>query len=105
MPAILEALRAYSTATFSSLRVRNYRMYYIGQVISTSGTFMQSIAQDWLVLKLSNSGLALGGVTALQYLPILLLGPYGGLVADRFPKRKVIFVTQFAAGLLALVMG
>jgi MFS family permease len=85
--------------------VRNYRLYYIGQVISTSGTFMQSIAQDWLVLKLSNSGLALGGVTALQYLPILLLGPYGGLVADRFSKRKIIYITQSVAGLLALVMG
>jgi MFS family permease len=105
MTDVLAALRRYAAATFTSLRVRNYRLYYIGQVISTSGTFMQSIAQDWLVLKLSNSGLALGGVTALQYLPILLLGPYGGLVADRFPKRKIIFVTQSVAGLLALLMG
>jgi len=105
MPNVIEALQAYSTATFSSLRVRNYRLYYIGQVISTSGTFMQSIAQDWLVLKLSNSGLALGGVTALQYLPILLLGPYGGLVADRFSKRKILFLTQSVAGLLALLLG
>src|SRR5579859_5236566 len=105
MPNVIEALQAYSTATFSSLRVRNYRLYYIGQVTSTSGTFMQSIAQDWLVLKLSNSGLALGGVTALQYLPILLLGPYGGLVADRFSKRKILFLTQSVAGLLALLLG
>jgi len=105
MSAILESARRYGGATFSSLRVRNYRLYYIGQIISTSGTFMQSIAQDWLVLKLSNSGVALGAVTALQYLPILLFGSYGGLVADRFPKRKIIFVTQAASGLLALILG
>ena len=105
MPALIESVRRYGGATFSSLRVRNYRLYYIGQVISTSGTFMQSIAQDWLVLKLSNSGVALGAVTALQYLPILLFGSYGGLLADRFSKRKIIFVTQSASGLLALLLG
>ena len=105
MSAFIESAHHYASATFSSLRVRNYRLYYLGQVISTSGTFMQSIAQDWLVLKLSNSGVALGGVTALQYLPILLLGPYGGLVADRFSKRKIIYVTQSVAGLLALLLG
>jgi MFS family permease len=105
MSAFLESARRYGGATFSSLRVRNYRLYYIGQIISTSGTFMQSIAQDWLVLKLSNSGVALGAVTALQYLPILLFGSYGGLVADRFPKRKIIFITQAASGLLALILG
>jgi MFS family permease len=99
------AWQRYAAATFSSLRQRNYRLYYIGQIISTSGTFMQSIAQDWLVLKLSNSGTALGVVTALQYLPILLLAPYGGLVADRFSKRKIILMTQATAGLLALTMG
>src|SRR5438874_12335303 len=105
MSSIIESAQRYAGATFSSLRVRNYRLYYIGQVISTSGTFMQSIAQDWLVLKLSNSGLALGGVTALQYLPTLLLSPYGGLLADRFSKRKILFVTQSVAGLLALLLG
>ncbi len=99
------AWHRYANATFSSLRLRNYRLFYIGQVISTSGTFMQSIAQDWLVLKLSNSGTALGIVTALQYLPILLLGPHGGLVADRFSKRKILLVTQTIASLLALTMG
>jgi MFS family permease len=105
MPNIAETLRAYTDATFTSLRVRNYRLYYLGQIISTSGTFMQSIAQDWLVLKLSNSGVALGGVTALQYLPILIFGPYGGLVADRFSKRKILYFTQTVAGLLALLLG
>ena len=105
MSNLIQSTRGYASATFSSLRVRNYRLYYIGQIISTSGTFMQSIAQDWLVLKLSNSGVALGAVTALQYLPILLFGSYGGLVADRFPKRKIIFVTQAVSGLLALILG
>ncbi len=105
MSHLIEAARGYAGATFSSLRVRNYRLYYLGQIISTSGTFMQSIAQDWLVLKLSNSGVALGAVTALQYLPILLFGSYGGLVADRFSKRKIIFVTQAVSGLLALILG
>ena len=99
------SLHRYAATTFSSLRVRNYRLYYIGQVISTSGTFMQSIAQAWLVLKLTNSGVALGAVAALQYLPIMVLAPYGGLIADRFSKRKIIFLTQAAAGLLALILG
>jgi MFS family permease len=80
-------------------------LYYLGQIISTSGTFMQSIAQDWLVLKLSNSGTALGVVTALQYMPILFLAPYGGVIADRFSKRKILYFTQSAAGLLALILG
>jgi MFS family permease len=105
MDHFIEALQRYTESTFSSLRVRNYRLYYIGQIISTSGTFMQAIAQDWLVLKLSNSGLALGVVTALQYLPILFFGPYGGLVADRFPKRRILCITQSVAGVLALVLG
>src|SRR5512135_1954932 len=98
MQPLLDSIKQFSQDTFSSLKIRNYRLYYLGQIISTSGTFMQSIAQDWLVLKLSNSGTALGAVTALQYLPILLLGPYGGLVADRFSKRKIIYATQSVAG-------
>ncbi len=66
---------------------------------------MQSIAQAWLVLKLTNSGTALGLVTALQYLPILFLGPYGGVIADRFSKRKILYLTQSGAGILALILG
>jgi MFS family permease len=98
-------LRRMSQETFSSLYVRNYRLYYIGQIISTSGTFMQSVAQAWLVLKLTNSGPALGLVTALQYLPILVLGPYGGVIADRISKRKILYATQTISGLLALILG
>ena len=98
-------LRRYSRETFSSLYVRNYRLYYIGQIISTSGTFMQSVAQAWLVLQLTNSGTALGVATALQYVPILFLGPYGGVIADRFPKRKILYLTQSISGVLALILG
>src|SRR6476646_606636 len=98
-------LRQHSRETFASLYVRNYRLYYIGQIISTSGTFMQSVAQAWLVLKLTNSGFALGFVSMLQYLPFLVLGPYGGVIADRFPKRKSLYFTQSIAGLLAWILG
>ncbi|MBN1316984.1 MAG: MFS transporter [Anaerolineales bacterium] len=98
-------LEQFSKETFSSLHVRNYRLYYIGQIISTSGTFMQSVAQAWLVLKLTNSGTALGLATALQYLPILILGPYGGVIADRTIKRKLLYFTQSASGILALILG
>jgi MFS family permease len=98
-------LRQYSHDTFSSLYVRNYRLYYIGQIISTSGTFMQSVAQAWLVLSLTHSGAALGIATALQYVPILFLGPFGGVVADRIPKRKILYFTQSISGALALILG
>lgn len=91
--------------TFSSLGVRNYRLYFIGQAISVSGTFMQSVAQAWLVLKITNSGTALGLVTALQFLPILMLGPWGGVVADRYDKRGLLFITQTIFGVQALVLG
>ncbi|MGD0005373.1 MAG: MFS transporter [Anaerolineaceae bacterium] len=87
-------LRHFSQETFSSLHVRNYRLYYIGQIISTSGTFMQQVAQAWLVLKLTNSGTALGIAAALQNLPILVLGPYGGVIADRLSKRKTLNPTR-----------
>jgi MFS family permease len=98
-------LRQHSHETFSSLYVRNYRLYYIGQIISTSGTFMQSVAQAWLVLKLTHSGTALGITSALQYVPILILGPYGGIIADRFSKRKILYFTQSVSGILALILG
>jgi MFS family permease len=74
-------------------------------MISLSGTWMQGVAQAWLVLRLTGSGTALGLVTALQFLPVLLFGPLGGLVADRLPKRRVLYVTQAAAGVLAAVLG
>ena len=101
----MSAVRAAAKQTFSSLRVRNFRLYFTAQLISVSGTWMQSVAQAWLVLHLTDSGVALGIVVGLQFLPMLLLGPFGGLVADRVNKRNLLFVTQTAGGVLALVLG
>lgn len=91
--------------TFAALRFRNYRLYFFSQIISFSGTWMQSLAQSWLVLELTGSGTALGTVVAMQFLPTLLLAPYGGMIADRFDKRRLIMLTQSLAGLLALTLG
>jgi MFS family permease len=91
--------------TFLSLKVRNYRLYFIGQAISLCGTWMQTIGQDWLVLKITGSGTQLGIVSALQFLPVLLFGPWGGVIADRFDKRKIMYATQTVAGILALILG
>lgn len=90
---------------FSALGVHNFRLYFAGQVVSVSGTWMQRVAQSWLVLELTGSGAAVGGVTAFQFLPILLLAPMGGLVADRMDKRKVLYLSQSLAGLIALTLG
>jgi len=92
--------------TFQALSNRNYRLYAAGGVVSNTGTWMQRVAQDWLVLQLTaNSGTALGITTGLQFLPMLLLSPYAGLVADRFPKRRLLQVTQLMMAGPALVLG
>ncbi len=96
---------ALSRRTFASLRFRNYRLYFVSQIISFSGTWMQAIALAWLVLQLTGSGTALGTVMAMQFLPTLLLAPIGGMLADRFDKRRLIIGTQSIAGLLALTLG
>jgi MFS family permease len=103
--AAVVSLQERASRTFTSLKVRNYRLYFIGQTISLCGTWMQSVAQAALVLKLTNSGVMLGLVVALQQLPVLLFASYGGVLADRFSKRKLLYVTQSAAALLALVLG
>jgi MFS family permease len=91
---------------FAALAVRNFRLYFFGQLISVSGTWMQSLAQGWLVYRITNhSTLMLGIAVALQYVPMLLFGSYGGLLADRNEKRRILYVTQSAAGVLALVLG
>ncbi|WP_223733877.1 MFS transporter, partial [Streptomyces purpurogeneiscleroticus] len=90
--------------TFSSLRIRNYRLFATGQVVSNTGTWMQRIAQDWLVLSLTGSSAAVGITTALQFLPMLLFGLYGGVIADRLPKRKLLLLTQSAMGLTGLAL-
>ena len=92
-------------STFRSLRVRNYRLFAVGQLVSLSGTWGQRVAQAWLVLELSdNSGVALGVATALQFLPVLLFGLYGGVLADRYDKRKLLIGAQAAMGVLALLL-
>jgi MFS family permease len=90
---------------FRSLKVRNYRLYASGQLISLTGTWMQRVAQDWLVLNLTNSGTALGIVTALQFGPSLLFGLWGGVLADRGDKRRLLLATQTLLAVVALVLG
>jgi len=85
-------LAALGRQTFSSLGNPNYRRYFTGQAISMVGTWMQIVAQSWLVLQLSGSATALGLVTSIQTLPVLLLGTYGGVIADRFDKRKLLIL-------------
>jgi MFS family permease len=80
--------------SFNSLEVPNYRRYFTGQLISLSGTWMQTVAALWVVLSLTGSGVAVGLTTALQFLPMLLIGAWGGLLADRFPKRRLLITTQ-----------
>ncbi|HMC40148.1 MAG TPA: MFS transporter [Acidimicrobiales bacterium] len=90
--------------TFSSLSNRNYRYYFSGQTVSLVGTWMQSITQSWLVYAWTHSGFDTGLVVALQTLPILLLGPLGGTIADRYGKYRILLWTQAAAGVQALVL-
>jgi MFS family permease len=94
------------TKTFASLAVPNYRLFWSGSFVSNIGTWMNRVGQDWLVLTMltDNSSTALGLVTGLQFLPIPLLSPWAGSIADRFPKRKVLVVTQAAMALNALVL-
>jgi MFS family permease len=101
----MTALAATARRMFSSLQVHNYRLYLGGQAVSLSGTWMQSVAQGWLVLELTGSGTAIGLVLALQFLPVLFFGPLGGVIADRFDKRHILLVTQAAAGTLATTLG
>ncbi len=88
----------------TSLRQRNFRLYWCGQMISLIGTYMQSIGQAWLVLELTHSAWQLGLVGALQAVPILLFSIFGGVFADRWPKRRVLLVTQAAAMIQALLL-
>ena len=96
---------ASTKRTFSSLAIPNYRRFFIGQAISLIGTWMQTTAQAWLVLTLTGSASDLGVVVALQTLPVLLLGPYGGVIADRVDKRRLMVVLQSLMGVQALVLG
>lgn len=88
---------------FHALQVRNYRLFWIGQMISQTGSWMQTTAQAWLVLQITQSPFALGLVTTLQFLPIMLLSLIGGVITDRWPKHRLILITQMAALLQAAV--
>jgi MFS family permease len=95
------------SAMFRSLENRNYRLWAAGALVSNIGTWMQRVAQDWLVLTVltDHSGTAVGITTGLQFLPMLLLGPYAGVLADRFRKRMILLWTQTAMGLCGLAVG
>ena len=91
--------------TFHALRVRNYRIYAAGSLVSNTGTWMQRVAQDWLVLQLTGSPAALGITTGLQFLPMLLFSMWGGVLAERYPKRRVLICTQGFSAATAAVLG
>jgi MFS family permease len=91
--------------TFSALSIPNFRRFFFGQSTSLIGTWMQSVAQSWLVFTLTHSATAIGFVLALQTLPVLILGPYGGVIADRVDKRRLMIVLQSLMAAQALVLG
>lgn len=93
---------AAANDTFRSLRVRNFRLFFFGQLVSQAGTWMQSVAIIWVVLRLTDDGLALGLATAAQFLPVLVLGAWSGVVADRVDRHRFLVVTQCAFAVVAL---
>ena len=97
-------LTTQKISTFASFRIRNYRIHFLGSAISNIGTWMQRIAQDWLVHELTGSAAAVGVTSALQFLPMLLFGLWGGVLADRLNKRKLLLGTQAAMGLCGLTL-
>jgi MFS family permease len=99
------AIRRVSRTTFAALEVPNYRLYLAGQATSLVGTWMQMAAQSWLVYTLTHSATDLGLIVALQTLPVLILGPYGGVIADRVDKRRAMIGLQAMMGIQALVLG
>jgi MFS family permease len=96
-------LRSASNATFRSLHTRNFRLFFTGQAISQAGTWMQSVAIIWVVLDLTDNGFAVGMVTAAQFLPLLVLGAWTGVLADRFDRHRTLIATQVAFAALAVV--
>src|SRR3954463_3261125 len=95
---------SWTSRTFRSLSVPNYRIFFGGHAVSVIGTWMQRVAQDWLVLELTDSPVAVGVATALQALPTLFLGLWGGLLVDRLDRRKTIIGTQAVSAVLAAAL-
>lgn len=100
----METFKELGSQTFSSLKVRNYRLYFIGQAFSHSGNWMQVVGLGWLVLTLTGSGGALGTVLAFRFMPMLLGGPFGGIIVDRFDKRKLLYITQSSFAIVSLAL-
>lgn len=96
-------LRLEAGNTFRSLRNRNFRRYFIGQLISQTGTWFEAVAVTWLMLELTGSGLALGLVTAARFGPLLVLGPWGGVLSDRLDRQRLMITTQFLFAAIAAV--
>ncbi len=103
MSATIVKLHDRFAAAGSSLRVRNYRLYFVGQSVSVAGSFMQTLAIAFLTLHLTGSGTDLGIATATRLLPFLLLGPIGGVIADRYDKRRLLFLTQTSSAIGSIV--
>ena len=101
----MAVLPAVAGRTFRSLRVYNYRLFFAAQIVSMSGTWMQSVAQAWLVLEITGSSLDLGITVGLLFGPVLVIGPWAGALADRVDKRRLLLYTQSAAAVLALILG
>jgi len=99
---MINIISKFGNQTFASLKIRNYRLSFIGQMISQSGTWMQIVALGWLVLQLTGSGSQLGLVVASGFWPILILGPWGGVIADRFNKRTILYWTHSMFSLLSI---
>src|SRR5882757_3577357 len=89
-------------STVRALRHRNFRLFFTGQLISLIGTWMQTVAESWLVYRLTGSSILLGSVNFANLIPIFLLSPIGGVVADRYSRRRIVIVTQISSMLLAL---
>src|SRR5437660_9025517 len=100
----MSSLRAATNDTFRSLHVRNFRLFFSGQLISQIGNWLTLIAQTLLVLKLTDNGVALGALAAAQFGPVLILGPWAGLVADRSDKRKLLLIVQTIAMLQSFTL-
>src|SRR3954447_24888841 len=98
-------MRRYLNATFAALSIRNYRLFFIGQAVSQTGDWMQKMAQAWLILEITDSGVWLGVAFAVQQLPTLLLTAWGGLLADRHSKRKLLMWTAALSLVPGLLLG
>src|SRR3989344_1478809 len=102
---MIRGIQEYGDRMFASLKIRNYRLYFIGQGFSHIGNWMQTVALGWLVLELTGSGVALGSVLAFRFAPLLFGGIFAGALVDRFDKRVLLFWTQSSSALLALALG